>query len=114
MTAWCKLRVMSTQNETPHLASRPFDLNRDGMVMADGAGILVLEELEQAKARGATILAEIIGYGASCDAYHVTAPNSEGQTRSIQAALQDAHISPDDIQYIHAHGTGTQLNDITE
>ncbi|MDP3705590.1 MAG: beta-ketoacyl-[acyl-carrier-protein] synthase family protein [Legionellaceae bacterium] len=114
MTAWCKLRVMSTQNENPSLASRPFDLKRDGMVMADGAGILILEELEQAKARGANILAEIIGYGASCDAYHVTAPNSEGQTRSIRAALNDAKIADHDVQYIHAHGTGTQLNDITE
>ncbi len=114
MTAWCKLRVMSTQNDNPHIASRPFDMKRDGMVMADGAGILVLEELEQAKARGAHILAEIIGYGASCDAYHVTAPNSEGQTRSIQAALRTANISPNEIQYIHAHGTGTQLNDTTE
>lgn len=114
MTAWCKLRVMSTQNDQPHLASRPFDKNRDGMVMADGAGILVLEDYEQARARGATILAEIIGYGASCDAYHVTAPNSHGQIRSIQMALQDARLSPNDIQYIHAHGTGTQLNDVTE
>ncbi|MDP3561635.1 MAG: beta-ketoacyl-[acyl-carrier-protein] synthase family protein [Legionellaceae bacterium] len=114
MTGWCKLRVMSTQNEQPHHASRPFDLNRDGMVMADGAGILVLEELEQAKARGATILAEIIGYGASCDAYHVTAPNSEGQTRSIKAAFDEAKLSPADVQHIHAHGTGTQLNDVTE
>lgn len=114
MTAWCKLRVMSTQNENPHIASRPFDMKRDGMVMADGAGILVLEELEQAKARGAHILAEVIGYGASCDAYHVTAPNSEGQSRSIQAALRTANISPNEIQYIHAHGTGTQLNDTTE
>lgn len=114
MTAWCKLRVMSTNNTTPNLACRPFDLHRNGMVMADGAGILVLEELEQAKARGATILAEIIGYGASCDAYHVTAPNSDGQTRSIQNALQNANISANEIQYIHAHGTGTQLNDITE
>lgn len=114
MTAWCKLRVMSTQNENPSLASRPFDLNRDGMVMADGAGVLVLEELEQAKARGATILAEITGYGASCDAYHVTAPNSEGQTRSIRAALTEAQLDANDVQYIHAHGTGTQLNDITE
>lgn len=114
MTAWCKLRVMSTQNEQPQFASRPFDKNRDGMVMADGAGIIVLEEYEQARARGATILAEIIGYGASCDAYHVTAPNSQGQIRSIQTALQDARLSPNDIQYIHAHGTGTHLNDITE
>ncbi|MCR9192384.1 MAG: beta-ketoacyl-[acyl-carrier-protein] synthase family protein [Gammaproteobacteria bacterium] len=114
MTAWCKLRVMSTQNEQPHLASRPFDINRDGMVMADGAGILVLEELEQAQARGATIYAEVLGFGASCDAYHVTAPNSQGQIRSIQMALDDARLSPNDIQYIHAHGTGTELNDVTE
>ncbi|HVT63408.1 MAG TPA: beta-ketoacyl-[acyl-carrier-protein] synthase family protein, partial [Legionellaceae bacterium] len=92
----------------------PFDVNRDGMVMADGAGILVLEELEQAQARGATIYAEIIGYGASCDAYHVTAPNAQGQMRSIQMAMDDARVSPNDIQYIHAHGTGTELNDITE
>ena len=114
MAAWCKLRVMSTQNENPQQASRPFDKNRDGMVMADGAGILVLEEYEQAKARGAKIYAEIIGFGASCDAYHVTAPNSEGQMRAITAALNDAQLSPNDIQYINAHGTGTQLNDITE
>ncbi len=114
MTAWCKLRVMSTQNETPTKASRPFDLHRDGMVMADGAGILVLEELEHAKARGATIYAEIIGFGASCDATHVTAPNSEGQARAIFAALDDAKMSTNDIQYINAHGTGTPLNDVTE
>jgi 3-oxoacyl-[acyl-carrier-protein] synthase II len=114
MTAWCKLRVMSTQNDNPHLGCRPFDLNRDGMVMADGAGILVLEELEHAKARGAKIYAEILGYGSSCDAFHVTAPTTEGQTRSINNALSDANISNSEIQYIHAHGTGTQLNDSTE
>lgn len=114
MAAWCKLRVLSTNNENPHLGCRPFDLNRDGMVMADGAGILILEELEQAKARGARIVAEIIGYGASCDAYHITAPSSEGQKRAIQAALDDARVTPNDISYINAHGTGTQLNDITE
>jgi 3-oxoacyl-[acyl-carrier-protein] synthase II len=114
MTAWCKLRVMSTQNENPSLASRPFDINRDGMVMADGAGILILEEEQHAKARGAKIYAEIIGYGASCDAFHVTAPNSLGQARSIHAALDDARVSTGDIQYISAHGTGTQLNDVTE
>lgn len=114
MAAWCKLRVMSTNNENPSQASRPFDLNRDGMVMADGAGILILEELQQAKARGAPILAEIIGYGASCDAFHVTAPTSQGQTRAINAALNDARLSPGDIHYINAHGTGTQLNDSTE
>lgn len=114
MTAWCKLRVMSTQNETPARASRPFDINRDGMVMADGAGILVLEDLEHAQARGATIYAEIIGFGASCDAYHVTAPTSQGQARAINAALDDARVSTGDVQYINAHGTGTQLNDLTE
>lgn len=114
MAAWCKLRVMSTQNENPAQSCRPFDKNRDGMVMADGAGILILEELEHAKARGASILAEIIGFGASCDAYHITAPNSQGQSRAIHAALDDARVASTDIQYINAHGTSTQLNDITE
>lgn len=114
MTAWCKLRVMSTQNENPACASRPFDVNRDGMVMADGAGILILEDLDHAKARGATIYAEIIGFGASCDAFHVTAPTSAGQARAIHAALDDARLATGDVQYINAHGTGTQLNDLTE
>lgn len=114
MAAWCKLKVMSTHNETPKKASRPFDFNRDGMVMADGAGVLVLEELEQAKARGATIIAEIIGFGQSCDAFHVTAPHSDGQIRAIHAALDEAKTSTNDIHYINAHGTGTQLNDSTE
>lgn len=114
MAAWCKLRVMSTQNDNPKLACRPFDLNRDGMVMADGAGILVLEELQQAQARGARIYGEIIGFGASCDAYHVTAPSSAGQIRAIHAALDDARLPVGDVQYINAHGTGTQLNDRTE
>jgi 3-oxoacyl-[acyl-carrier-protein] synthase II len=114
MTAWCKLRVMSTKNETPQNASRPFDLYRDGMIMADGAGILILEELEHAKARGAKIYAEIVGFGASCDAHHVTAPHSPGQQRSIFAALNEAKLSTNDIQYINAHGTGTQLNDAVE
>lgn len=114
MAGWCKLRVMSTNNENPSQASRPFDLHRDGMVMADGAGVLILEELEQAKARGARILGEIIGYGASCDAFHVTAPNSQGQSRAIMAALNDARLSPNDVHHINAHGTGTQLNDSTE
>ncbi|CEK09330.1 beta-ketoacyl-[acyl-carrier-protein] synthase family protein [Legionella hackeliae] len=114
MAAWCKLRVMSTQNENPQLASRPFDKNRDGLVMADGAGILILEDMQHAKARGAKIYAEIIGFGASCDAYHVTAPNSQGQVRAIHSALDDAKLAISDVQYINAHGTGTQLNDVTE
>ena len=84
------------------------------MVMADGAGILILESLEHAQARGASIHAEIIGFGASCDAYHVTAPHCAGQTRAIFSALNDARVSTSDIQYINAHGTGTLLNDITE
>lgn len=114
MAAWCKLRVMSTQNENPSLASRPFDKHRDGMVLADGAGILILEELQHAEARGATIYAEILGFGSSCDAQHITAPNSQGQARAIHAALDDARLASSDVQYINAHGTGTQLNDVTE
>lgn len=114
MAGWCRLRVMSTSNEEPHKACRPFDLNRDGLVMADGAGILILEELEQAKARGAEIIAEIIGFGTSCDATHITAPDSLGQSRAIFSALDDARLSVNDVQYINAHGTGTQLNDSTE
>lgn len=114
MAAWCKLKVMSTQNEKPELACRPFDKTRDGMVMADGAGILVLESYEHAKERGANIVGEILGFGASCDATHITAPSSEGQARAINAALDDAKMSASDIQYINAHGTGTQLNDPIE
>lgn len=114
IAAWCKLRVMSTNNANPATACRPFDRNRDGMVMADGAGILILEELEQAKARGAKIYAEILGFGSSCDASHITAPNSQGQIRAIRAALDSAKLSPQDIHYINAHGTATPLNDVTE
>lgn len=114
MAGWCKLRVMSTQNEPAESACKPFDMERDGLVMADGAGLLILESYAHAKARGATILAEIIGYGTSCDASHITAPSSEGQARAVHAALDDAKLSPPDIQYINAHATGTQLNDATE
>ncbi|MBI2785541.1 MAG: beta-ketoacyl-[acyl-carrier-protein] synthase family protein [Legionella longbeachae] len=114
MSAWCKLKVMSTNNDCPTKSCRPFELNRDGMVMAEGAGILVIEELSQAKARGAPIFAEIIGCGSSCDAFHITAPSSNGQQRAILTALDDAKLSPQDVQYIKAHGTGTPLNDKTE
>lgn len=114
MAAWCKLRVMSTQNEQPASACKPFDKNRDGLVMADGAGMLVLEDLEHAKSRGATIYAEILGTGASCDASHITVPETGGQVRAIEAALHNARVSPNDIHYINAHGTGTTLNDLTE
>lgn len=114
MAAWCKLKIMSTENTYPELACRPFDLNRSGMVMAEGAGILILEDYKHAKARGAKILAEIIGYGASCDAHHITMPLSSGQTRAIYAALDDARLASSDVQYISAHGTGTQINDLIE
>ena len=114
MAAWCKLRVMSTANENPAQACKPFDIARDGMVMADGCGILILEDYEYAKARGANILAEIIGFGSSCDASHITAPSSEGQTRAIEQAMNEAKVSTSDIQYINAHGTATKLNDVTE
>lgn len=114
MSAWCKLRVMSTKNETPEKACSPFDQNRDGLVMADGAGILVLEDYEHARARGAKMYAEIAGFGSSCDAKHITAPSSEGQVRAINSALNDARMSPNDIHHINAHGTGTRLNDFTE
>ncbi len=114
MAAWCRLRVMSTSNETPEKASRPFDKTRDGMIMAEGAGLLMLEELEHAKARGATIYGEIIGTASACDASHITAPSVEGQARAIHLALQDAGVDPQQIDYISAHGTGTILNDLTE
>lgn len=114
MAAWCKLRVMSTLNAEPQTACRPFAKNRNGMVMAEGAGILILEDLEHAKARGAKIYAEIIGFGASCDAHHITVPYSPGQVRAIHSALDDARLAIGDVQYINAHGTGTQLNDLTE
>ena len=106
----------SKNNELPQKASRPFDKTRDGFVMGEGAGILILEELEHAKKRGAPIFAEVIGYGSSCDANHITAPSEDGEgaQRAMQQALAVAHIAPSDVDYINAHGTSTPLNDKCE
>ena len=114
MHAWNRLRITSRRNDTPEEASRPFSKDRDGIVLGEGAGMLVVEELEQAKARGAHIYAEIIGYGSSYDATHMTAPDLEGQSLSMERALADASLTPADIDYISAHGTGTVANDKTE
>jgi 3-oxoacyl-[acyl-carrier-protein] synthase II len=110
---FCSMKAMSTNNECPQKASRPFDLNRDGFIMGEGAGILVIESLEHALARGAHIYCEIAGYAATCDAYHITSPDPEGKGLSLAMtrALSDARVSPSDIDYINAHGTSTPYND---
>ncbi len=113
---FCSAKALSTRNDSPENASRPFDRDRDGFVMGEGSGILLLEELEHALGRGAKIYAEIVGYGMTCDAYHMTSPvpGGQGAAKAIELALIDAELTPDQVDYINAHGTSTQANDSNE
>ena len=116
VAGFCNMKALSMQNDNPELASRPFDAERDGFVMGEGAGYIVLEELEHAKARGANIICEMVGYGATDDAYHITRPmpGGEGGAKAMKLALEDAGVKPSEVDYINAHGTSTKYNDSFE
>jgi 3-oxoacyl-[acyl-carrier-protein] synthase II len=116
IAGFAAMTALSERNDSPETASRPFDATRDGFVLGEGSGMLVLEELEHARARGATIVAEVVGYGQTADAYHITAPaeGGEGAVRAIQLALKEAGATPEDVDYVNAHGTSTPANDKNE
>ena len=116
MSGFISARAMSTRNDAPEQASRPWDQERDGFVLSNGAGVVVLEELEHARRRGAKVYGEFIGFGMSGDAYHMTSPpeNGNGAARCMQVAIKDAGINPEEVDYINAHGTSTPLGDLAE
>lgn len=116
LSAFAAMKALSTRNDAPTAASRPFDVDRDGFVLSEGSGVVVIEELEHARARGAIILAELVGYGTTADAGHITQPHEEGHgaADAMKAALDDGKVNPADVDYINAHGTGTPLGDVAE
>jgi 3-oxoacyl-[acyl-carrier-protein] synthase II len=114
MDAWKDMRVLSTRNDPPARACKPFSANRDGFILSEGAGLVVIETIDSAVKRGAHIYAEILGYGSTADAAHITFPDSEGEAQAIRRALRDARVAAEEIAYVNAHGTATRLNDVSE